>query len=68
LTPFDQVLREGGHLCGYSWEIKELDLWGDLRELLDYVARRRNVICADNRHVLELALSQSSCLAGAGVS
>jgi len=58
---FDQALREGGacHLCGHSREIEELDVWGGLRELVDYVARRCDVIHADNRHALELALAQS---------
>ncbi len=51
---FDLVLREGGvwHLFGHSWEIEELDLWDDLREVLDYVCRREGVICIPNGDLL----------------
>ena len=39
---FDKVLAEGGiwHLYGHSWELEALNLWDELAELLDYVARR----------------------------
>lgn len=42
---FDRVLREGGvwHLYGHSWEIDQLGLWGELREMLTYVAGHPNV-------------------------
>ena len=42
---FDAVLENGGvwHLYGHSWEIEELGLWDDLREILDYVCRRDGV-------------------------
>ena len=42
---FDRVLRDGGiwHLYGHPWEIERLDLWGQVRELFDYVGRRSDV-------------------------
>jgi len=51
---FDQVLQRGGiwHLYGHSWEIDELGLWSDLREMLDYVSRREGVTYASNGEVL----------------
>lgn len=47
---FDSVLHDGGlwHLYGHSWEIEELRLWGDLREVLDYVANRPEVTYLSN--------------------
>jgi len=42
---FREVLEHGGtwHLYGHSWEIDELNLWSDLRELLDYISHRKGV-------------------------
>lgn len=42
---FDRVLREGGvwHLYGHSWEIDEHGLWGELEQMLQYVAGRAEV-------------------------
>lgn len=42
---FDKVLLTGGvwHLYGHSWEIRDFGLWSQLRELLSYVSRRKNV-------------------------
>lgn len=42
---FDIVLKEGGvwHLWGHSWEMEELRLWSDVREVLEYVSRRKGV-------------------------
>ncbi|HWC18926.1 MAG TPA: polysaccharide deacetylase family protein [Terriglobales bacterium] len=42
---FDRVLREGGvwHLYGHSWEIDEHGLWGELEQILKYVAGRAEV-------------------------
>jgi peptidoglycan-N-acetylglucosamine deacetylase len=51
---FDEVLANGGvwHLFGHSWEIDRLDLWDDLRSLLDYVAGREGVAYLPNGAVL----------------
>ena len=52
---FDRVLREGGvwHLFGHPWEIAKLNLWSDLREMLDYVSRREGVTYATNAQLLQ---------------
>jgi len=52
---FDSVLEKGGvwHLFGHSWEIEQLGIWDDLREILDYVCRRDGV-----RYVPNCALLQ----------
>jgi len=59
---FDQVLREGGvwHLYGHSWEIDELGLWSQLRELLDYVSNRTGVFYPNNGVVVQLLQEQFS--------
>jgi hypothetical protein len=51
---FDRVLREGGvwHLYGHSWQIEELGLWDDLKEILDYVCGREGVLYVSNAEVL----------------
>jgi len=51
---FDAVLKDGGvwHLYGHSWEIDRLDLWGGLRELLDYVCQRDGVRYVPNYALL----------------
>jgi peptidoglycan-N-acetylglucosamine deacetylase len=50
---FDQVVEEGGvwHLYGHSWELESLALWGQLEELLRYVARRQDVHYVTNAGV-----------------
>lgn len=60
---FDPVLREGGiwHLYGHSSEIDRLGLWPALGELLDYVARREDVLYLSNFQVLSL-LRTETCL------
>jgi peptidoglycan/xylan/chitin deacetylase (PgdA/CDA1 family) len=52
---FDTVLENGGvwHLFGHSWEIEEVGLWNDLREILDYVSRRNGVRYLPNCALLE---------------
>jgi peptidoglycan-N-acetylglucosamine deacetylase len=47
---FDGVLENGGiwHLHGHSWEIDRLGLWEELREMLDYVCRRKGVSYVTN--------------------
>lgn len=52
---FDQVLEHGGfwHLYGHSWELESLALWGQLEELLRYVARRPDVHYVTNAGVYE---------------
>jgi peptidoglycan/xylan/chitin deacetylase (PgdA/CDA1 family) len=54
---FDDAVREGGiwHLYGHSWELEELGLWDQLRELFSYVANRPGVIYATNSKALERA-------------
>jgi len=51
---FDQVSAEGGiwHLYGHSWELEALNLWDELREMLDYVARRPGVSYLSNAQVV----------------
>jgi peptidoglycan/xylan/chitin deacetylase (PgdA/CDA1 family) len=51
---FDHVLREGGvwHLYGHSWQIEEMGLWDDLKEILDYVCGRDGVLYVTNAEVL----------------
>jgi peptidoglycan/xylan/chitin deacetylase (PgdA/CDA1 family) len=63
---FDSVLKDGGiwHLYGHSWEIEELGLWGDLRELLDYVSKRSGVAYVSNGDVAKLLSSNTTCLQG----
>jgi peptidoglycan-N-acetylglucosamine deacetylase len=47
---FDVALQDGGvwHLYGHSWEIDRLRLWDDLREVLDYISRRKGVYYMTN--------------------
>jgi peptidoglycan/xylan/chitin deacetylase (PgdA/CDA1 family) len=51
---FDQVSKGGGvwHLFGHSWEIEQLGLWDDLKEILDYVSGREGVRYVTNAEVL----------------
>jgi peptidoglycan-N-acetylglucosamine deacetylase len=53
---FDQILEEGGfwHLYGHSWELESLALWGQLDELLCYVARRPDVHYVTNAGVYQV--------------
>lgn len=53
---FDQVFEHGGfwHLYGHSWELESLNLWGQLQELLTYVARRPDVHYVTNAGVCEV--------------
>jgi hypothetical protein len=59
---FDAVLEGGGiwHLYGHSWEIEQLGLWDDLREILDYVCRRDGVAYLPNCAVLQPELIEES--------
>jgi len=51
---FDRVLRDGGtwHLYGHPWEIEKLNLWSQVKEMLDYVSRRESVIYLNNGEIL----------------
>jgi peptidoglycan/xylan/chitin deacetylase (PgdA/CDA1 family) len=51
---FDQVLKEGEvwQLHGHSWEIEELGLWDEVRQMLDYVSNREGVTYVSNGGVL----------------
>lgn len=53
---FDQILEDGGiwHIYGHSWELERLNLWGQLEELLGYVARRPGVCYVTNAGVSQL--------------
>jgi len=58
---FDRVLRSGGiwHLYGHSWEIKTLQLWKSLEEVLDYVHGHENVLYVNNGDLLRLQQANS---------
>jgi peptidoglycan/xylan/chitin deacetylase (PgdA/CDA1 family) len=47
---FDEMMQNGGiwHLYGHSWEIEELGIWEELRELLQYVSQREGVSYVTN--------------------
>jgi peptidoglycan/xylan/chitin deacetylase (PgdA/CDA1 family) len=51
---FDRILRDGGtwHLYGHPWEIEKLNLWSQVKEMLDYVSRRESVIYLNNGEIL----------------
>lgn len=53
---FDSVIENGGiwHLYGHSWELDELGLWKDLKQLLDYVCARDEVMYLSNGDLLQL--------------
>jgi peptidoglycan-N-acetylglucosamine deacetylase len=54
-TLFDSILMGSGvfHLYGHSWEIEQLGLWDDLKEVLDYVANRKDVLYLPNSKALD---------------
>ena len=53
---FSQVLEDGGiwHLYGHSWEIDDLALWSELRDMLDHVSHNSNVIYLTNGELVSL--------------
>lgn len=53
---FNRVLERGGiwHLYGHSWEIEKLGLWGQLREMLEYVSHCKGVSYLTNGQLLTL--------------
>jgi peptidoglycan-N-acetylglucosamine deacetylase len=59
---FDSVLERGGvwHLFGHSWEVDEMGLWSELRELLDYVSNRENVIYVTNGETIRMLSSPTA--------
>ena len=59
---FREVLEQGGiwHLYGHSWEIDELGIWGDLREMLDHVSNRKDVTYVTNSQLLPLLNGSAS--------
>ncbi len=61
---FDSVLRDGGlwHLYGHSWEIEELGLWGELKEVLDYVCCRPGVLYLANGAIVDRQAQQSTAV------
>lgn len=54
ISLFDHIESSGGlwHLYGHSWEIAELNLWGELGALLDHVANRKSIEYLTNRQVV----------------
>jgi peptidoglycan/xylan/chitin deacetylase (PgdA/CDA1 family) len=52
---FDEVLRDGGiwHLYGHPWELANLNLWGQLNEMLDHVGGRDGVAYLTNGQLLQ---------------
>jgi peptidoglycan/xylan/chitin deacetylase (PgdA/CDA1 family) len=54
---FDRALQEGGawHLVGHSWETQRIGGWADLKEMLDYVARREGVRYLTNGEFAQMA-------------
>jgi peptidoglycan/xylan/chitin deacetylase (PgdA/CDA1 family) len=59
---FDLVLERGGvwHLFGHSWEVAEMGLWSELRELLNYVSNRKDVIYATNGDTVRMLSSPAA--------
>jgi len=59
---FDRVLDQGGvwHMWGHSWEVDQLNLWDEMREMLDYVSGREDVLYLNNGDVLKYLPSYSS--------
>ena len=57
---FDRVLRDGGvwHLYGHAWELEKLNLWAQLKEMLDYVSGRDGVAYLTNAQVLGFVKAQ----------
>jgi hypothetical protein len=53
---FNRVLERGGiwHLYGHSWEIEQLDLWGRVQEMLEYISHRKGVSYLTNGQLLVL--------------
>jgi hypothetical protein len=55
---FEEVLKTGGvwHMWSHSWQINELNLWDDLKVVLDTVAHREGVSYLTNGQLIgELA-------------
>jgi peptidoglycan/xylan/chitin deacetylase (PgdA/CDA1 family) len=52
---FDRVMEQGGvwHLWGHSWEIDEHGQWRRLREILEYVANRPDVLYLTNGQMVQ---------------
>ena len=52
---FDSVCQRGGvwHLYGHSWEIDDLGLWDEVKEIVDYVSQRAGVSYVPNCELLQ---------------
>jgi peptidoglycan/xylan/chitin deacetylase (PgdA/CDA1 family) len=52
---FHRVLENGGvwHLWGHSWEIDEMGLWDEMREMLAYVSGRDDVLYLNNGDMVQ---------------
>lgn len=59
---FDRVLEQGGiwHMWGHSWEVDQLQQFDAMREMLDYVSRREDVLYLNNGDVLKYLPAYSS--------
>ena len=59
---FDRVLEQGGvwHLWGHSWEIDELGQWEPMREMLDYVSNRPDVLYLNNGQMVQYLKQHSA--------
>jgi len=55
-TMFNRVLRHGGiwHLYGHPWEIEKLNLWGQVKQILEYVSHRSDVVYITNGQIIDL--------------
>jgi len=64
-STFDQSMQHGGvwHLYGHSWAIEKHNLWDNLIEVLDYVARREVVTYVTNCDTLCVSPDRGSKLA-----
>ncbi len=65
-TLFDRVRRQGGvwHLSGHPWELEQLQLWPQLRQMLEYVSNQTGVQYVTNGQLLALLYGETS--AGSG--
>lgn len=57
---FDYAYRSGEvfHLWGHSWELERYGMWGEVEELLRYIATHDNVTFVTNSELLEVATQQ----------
>jgi peptidoglycan-N-acetylglucosamine deacetylase len=63
---FDRVRRQGGvwHLSGHPWELEKLQLWPQVREMLEYVSNQGGVQYLTNGQLVDSLHGQTP--AGSG--